>query len=231
MGKKNKKGGGGLPGWFATYSDMMTLLFAFFVLLFSLSTLDPVKLAEFAEGDKKGESKDLGEIKKEFEKMIEDLNLDDKATVSQDPRGIALEIDGDICFKSGSEVLNDELKEILDRAVKDVLTEEGDLRPIIIEGHTDSDQLPETHPMYNKYPTNWELSTARASEVVKYLIENDVNFTRLSPSGYADTWPVGITWAQRRSGEVTRDLIDSMNGTRDLKQKNRRIKIIIGPNY
>ena len=50
MSKKNKKSESGLPGWFATYSDMMTLLFAFFVLLFSLSTLDPVKLAEFGEG-------------------------------------------------------------------------------------------------------------------------------------------------------------------------------------
>ena len=89
MGKKNKKGGdGGLPGWFATYSDMMTLLFAFFVLLFSLSTLDPVKLAEFGEGgDERTEVKDLAEIKQEFEKMIEELNMDSTATISQDPRG------------------------------------------------------------------------------------------------------------------------------------------------
>ena len=144
---------------------------------------------------------------------------------------IALEIDGDICFQSGSERLNDELKEILNRAVKEVLTEEGDLRPIIVEGHTDSDLLPDKHPMKDRYPTNWELSTARASEVVKYLIDNGVNFTRLSPSGYADTWPVGVTWSQRRGGDVNRELIDSMNATRDLKQKNRRIKIIIGPNY
>ena len=131
MGKKNKKGGGGLPGWFATYSDMMTLLFAFFVLLFSLSTLDPVKLAEFAEGDKKGESKDLGEIKKEFEKMIEELGMDSTATVTQDPRGIALEIDGDICFESSQVELQPKLKEVLDRAINDVLTEKGetDLSP------------------------------------------------------------------------------------------------------
>ncbi len=229
MGKKNKKDGGGLPGWFATYSDMMTLLFAFFVLLFSLSTLDPVKLAEFAEGDKKGESKDLGEIKKEFEKMIEELNMDSTATVSQDPRGIALEIDGDICFESSQVELQPKLKEVLDRAIQDVLTEEGDLRPILIEGHTDNDLM--RGKMANKYPSNWELSTARASEVVKYLIDKGVNFTRLSPSGYADTWPVGVTWNQRRGGDVDRALIDSMNGTRDLKRKNRRIKIIIGPNY
>ena len=229
MSKKNKKGGGGLPGWFATYSDMMTLLFAFFVLLFSLSTLDPVKLAEFAEGDKKGESKDLGEIKKEFEKMIEDLNMDETATVTQDPRGIALEIDGDICFESSQVELQPKLIEVLDRTIKDVLTEDGDLRPIIIEGHTDSDIM--RGKMANMYPSNWELSTARASEVVRYLIMNGVNFTRLSPSGYADTWPVGVTWSQRRAGDVNRELIDSMNGTKDLKRKNRRIKIIIGPNY
>ena len=229
MGKKNKKSGGGLPGWFATYSDMMTLLFAFFVLLFSLSTLDPVKLAEFSEGDKKGESKDLGEIKQEFEKMIEELNMDSTATVSQDPRGIALEIDGDICFESSQVELQPKLKEVLDRAIQDVLTQENDLRPILIEGHTDNDIM--RGKMANIYPSNWELSTARASEVVKYLIQNGVNFTRLSPSGYADTWPVGVTWGQRRHGDVDRKLIDSMNGTRDLKRKNRRIKIIIGPNY
>ena len=229
MGKKNKKGGGGLPGWFATYSDMMTLLFAFFVLLFSLSTLDPVKLAEFAEGDKKGESKDLGEIKKEFEKMIEELGMDSTATVTQDPRGIALEIDGDICFESSQVELQPKLKEVLNRAINDVLTEKDDLRPIIIEGHTDSDIM--RGKMAKIYPTNWELSTARASEVVKYLIQNGVNFTRLSPSGYADTWPEGITWSQRRGGEVTQELIASMNATKDLKRKNRRIKIIIGPNY
>ena len=106
MSKKNKKSGGGLPGWFATYSDMMTLLFAFFVLLFSLSTLDPVKLAAFSDGEKGGdaipdpnvkEKLDLAEIKDEFEEMIKELNMDSTATVSQDPRGIALEIDGDIC--------------------------------------------------------------------------------------------------------------------------------------
>jgi len=198
-------------------------------LLFSLSTLDPVKLAEFSEGDKKGESKDLGEIKKEFEKMIEELNMDSTATVSQDPRGIALEIDGDICFESSQVELQPKLKEVLNRAIQDVLTEEGDLRPILIEGHTDNDIM--RGKMANIYPSNWELSTARASEVVKYLIQNGVNFTRLSPSGYADTWPVGVTWGQRRRGDVDQKLIDSMNGTRDLKRKNRRIKIIIGPNY
>ena len=228
MSKKNKKSSSGLPGWFATYSDMMTLLFAFFVLLFSLSTLDPVKLAEFGEGgDKRTEVKDLAEIKQEFEEMIKELDLDSTATVSQDPRGIALEIDGDICFESSQVALQPKLREVLDRAIKDVLSTDNDIRPVIVEGHTDSDPM-ENDPTY---PSNWELSTARASEVVRYLIKNGVSFTRLSPVGYADTWPFGITWAQRRGGDINQELIDAMNATGDLKSKNRRIKIIIGPNY
>ena len=239
MSKKNKKNsGGGLPGWYATMSDMMTILFAFFVLLFSLSTIDPVKVAAFSEGKKGGdaipdpsvkEKLDLSEIKKEFEEMIKTLNMDSTATVSQDPRGIALEIDGDICFESSQVEIQPELRTVLDRAIEGVLTAENDIRPIIIEGHTDAD--PMRGPMAKIYPTNWELSSGRAAEVVKYLISKGVNSGRLSAGGYADKWPYGITWQQVRRGEATQELIDAMNATKDLKRKNRRIKIIIGPHY
>ena len=230
MSKKNKKSSSGLPGWFATYSDMMTLLFAFFVLLFSLSTLDPVKLAEFGEGgDKRTEVKDLAEIKQEFEEMIKELDMESTATVSQDPRGIALEIDGDICFESSQVEIKPQLMRVLDRAIEDILTAENDIRPIVIEGHTDSDLM--RGDAAKIYPTNWELSSGRAAEVVKYLIAKGVNSTRLSPTGYADRWPFGITWTQKRSGDINQELIDAMNATKDLRRKNRRIKIIIGPNY
>ena len=175
---------------------MMTLLFAFFVLLFSLATLDPVKLAEFGKGgDERTEIKDLAEIKKEFQEMIEELNMDSSATVTQDPRGIALEIDGDICFNSSQVEIKPELYAVLDRAIEDILTAENDIRPIIVEGHTDSD--PMRGEMAKIYPTNWELSSGRAAEVVKYLISKGVNSTRLSPTGYADRWPFGITWTQK----------------------------------
>ena len=239
MSKKNKKkGGGGLPGWYATMSDMMTILFAFFVLLFSLSTIDPVKVAAFSDGKKGGdaipdptvkEKLDLAEIKEEFEEMIKELNMDSTATVSQDPRGIALEIDGDICFESSQVELQPELMKVLDIAIEEILTAENDIRPIVIEGHTDSDLM--RGDAAKIYPTNWELSSGRAAEVVKYLIAKGVNSTRLSPTGYADRWPFGITWTQKRSGDINQELIDAMNATQDLKRKNRRIKIIIGPNY
>ena len=94
----------------ATFADMMTLLFAFFVLLYSMSSPDPVKYAAFANSlaEKTGGStdqempfepiKDQSEIKQELEELIEQMDMQDKAKITQDPRGVALELDGDVCF-------------------------------------------------------------------------------------------------------------------------------------
>ena len=88
--------------------------------------------------------------------------------------------------------------------------------------------VPEIAKIAKIYPTNWELSSARAAEVVKYLIAKGVNSSRLSASGYADIWPADKTWQEMRKGEVTPDIISELNATEDLKRKNRRIKIVIG---
>ena len=233
--KKQKKGEEGLPGWYATYSDMMTLLFAFFVLLFSLSTIDPVKVSAFQEGDKGGDAtpeeqkKDLAEIKQEFNEIIEELEMEGQASVTTESRGVAIEIDGDLCFESMQSTMKSTLIKALDKAIEELFTSVNDFRPIIIEGHTDSDPL--RGKITKIYPTNWELSSARAAEVVKYLILKGVNSGRLSASGYADRWPAGVTWQQVRRGDVTQEIIDGKNATKDLKRKNRRIKIIVGPHY
>nr|MCS5624355.1 hypothetical protein [Candidatus Neomarinimicrobiota bacterium] len=77
----------GLPGWFGTFADMMTLLFAFFVLLAAISTIDPVKLQNMADGMGKsvGKKKEienqamsLGDIQKEAQKMVEEMAADPK---------------------------------------------------------------------------------------------------------------------------------------------------------
>ena len=58
--------------WLLTYADMMTLLFAFFVLLFSMSTIDPVKISQLQDGmGDKPELKSFNEITKEFEEIVE----------------------------------------------------------------------------------------------------------------------------------------------------------------
>ena len=66
--------------WLVTYADMMTLLFAFFVLLFSLSTIDPVKVSKMQDGmGDQPELKSFNEVSKEFQEIIEELNIEDKA--------------------------------------------------------------------------------------------------------------------------------------------------------
>ncbi len=272
----------GLPGWMGTFADMMTLLFAFFVLMFSMATMDPVKMAAFSEAqaekqggvadtqdDKKGGGKspeeikeqmeefkqagvteiegvpideytemaieaaeaankkklNLSEVRFEFAEIIDELDVQDSANVSNDLKGVALELDGDLCFASGEVTMKPKLREFLDESIERIMTAANDLRPITVEGHTDTD-LPEGK-LAKTYPTNWELSSARASEVVKYLITKGVNSGRLRASGFADTWPEGVTWQQIRGGEITPDIIAEMNATPELKQKNRRIKILI----
>mgnify|MGYP006164928499 CR=1 FL=1 len=251
----------GLPSWMGTFADMMTLLFAFFVLLFSMSTLDPIKYSAFqnANADKIGGTSEgaqelsQAEIKSELEDIVQetaqeiknqlkkevqesslsdiqkagkiaDIESDDQLKVSHDPRGVALEIDGEICFVSGSIDLKKEVKLLLDEAAK-LMIAPNDNRAILIEGHTDDDPL--FGELEEKFGNNWGLSADRAAKVVTYLIEqNNVAENRLRVVGYADQWPADATWTQSRNGEINREFIAKSNQSPEKKAKNRRIKII-----
>ena len=157
------------------------------------------------------------------------MNKREKTTnIISDPRGVAIEMDGDICFKSGSTEIRGTLKKILNKAAEKILVNKQDYRMVIIEGHTDSEKIPEQ--LQKIYPTNWELSAARASNVVNYLIRQGVNSGRLQASGYADRWPAEATWFDVRSGKITEETIKQYNISEEQKQKNRRIKIVFTSN-
>ena len=239
----------GLPAWMGTFADMMTLLMCFFVLLFAMSTLDPVKMQQMQQSAQKklgiqNESspqmiKNELEIQTELKEIVEELDIDDKAKVSRDPRGIAVEFDGSICFASGTTNLTPELKRILNILV-DRLNVGNDLRPILVEGH--SDNVAPSGSIAKKYPTNWELSSARASVVVNKIIDKSIEFSqqginekeykdgrisgRLSAAGYADQWPADLSYNDRREGSINQQTINEYNSSEELKSKNRRIKII-----
>ena len=215
--------------WLMTFADMMTLLFAFFVLLYSMSSPDPVKMSAIKdaiakETGKEGQLKSQNEIKEEIEKIVDNMDLKDVANVINDPRGVALELDGDICFGSASTKIEPDLEEILNNVSKEILSNNNDFRMVIVEGHTDSQQIPDK--LKNFFPTNWELSAARASSVVNYLITQGVNSGRLQASGYADRWPAAITWFDVRSGKVNNSIISENNKTESQMSSNRRIKIV-----
>ena len=157
-----------------------------------MSTLDPVKLSMFGDavGDalhqkKKTETYSIAEIHnkvKEVINNIEDEDLRNKLEVVSDPRGVTLKIPSEISFASGSAELNTNIYSIL-QEIEPII---GNSRfPIAVEGHTDN--VPIRSPIF---PSNWELSASRASQVVKYFIKIGVDPQRLQAIGYADTRPL-----------------------------------------
>jgi len=113
-----------------------------------------------------------------------------------------------IIFPSGSAVISKEGKKVLDKVVS-ILKDVKDKR-IQIEGHTDNVKI--VSELKNRFPTNWELSTARATEVVRYLQEKGgLSPNLLSATGYGEYQPVAPN--------------DSDEG----RHKNRRIEIVLLP--
>jgi chemotaxis protein MotB len=220
----------GLPGWFGTFADMMTLLFAFFVLLAAISTIDPVKLQNMADGMGKSVGKkeeienqamSLGDIQKEAQKMVEEMAADPKTgekpvEVTTSPKGVTIGISSDMSFVSGSAETKPEFLDILKKIIPTI---EKSYFKIAVEGHTDSDQLPKM--LRVKYPSNWELSGARSGAVVRKMISLGVDPTRLEAVGYGEFVP-----RDRKNTElITAGLIQKYNSNPQQKARNRRVEI------
>ena len=235
----------GLPGWFGTFADMMTLLFAFFVLLAALSTMDPVKIMEMAnstgkslgskikkegaaelEGEFDKVATKLSQVKASLDEMVEKIEAEMKDSKGDPPvevttssKGVTLEISGDFSFGSGSAGISPGLKKLL---LENIVPEiKNSIFQIEIAGHTDSDALPKAYQ--KRFPSNWELSTARGSAVVRNVIDQGVNPTRLVAAGYADWVPRGQ--AQNLTQLIDRETVLGLNDTPENKGRNRRIEI------
>lgn len=201
----------GAPAWMTTYGDLITQVLIFFVLLFSFSNVDTNKFnavmlslqgslgimnggmdlneGSFIEGGEVGDFLISAEEQQEFEALqdeIEEIVASDNlkgVQVNLDERGLVIRLIEGVLFDSGKANIKDEAKVILDKLAP-VLKETH--RQIRIEGHTDN--LPIHTP---EFPSNWELSTARAVNVIKYLIEKH-NFSPyiLSAAGYGEYRPI-----------------------------------------
>ena len=218
----------GLPGWFGTFADMMTLLFAFFVLLAAMSTIDPVKYQEMADSMGKSVGKkikidnqamSLAEIKKATQEMVDEMEANPQTgekpvEVTTGPRGVTIGISSDISFQAGSASTKPQILDILKKIVPTI---QKSYFQVAIEGHTDNVRLPKGH----QYPSNWELSGARAASVVNLLITLGVNPTRLQAVGFADNVP-----RERSTMElITQKLIKKYNSTEKNRGRNRRVEI------
>jgi chemotaxis protein MotB len=174
--------------WIVSYADMMTLLCVFFVLMYSLSKPDVKKLEEI----KKETTKYFGgAYKVPFENLVDKIRelakakgLEKIVTIEADESGVSATFHGTIFFESGrAELLPDGL-DILSK-MGDVIKREAPGFKIVVEGHTDDNPI--KSPIY---PSNWELSGARASRVIRMFESMGFDRKLLTGIGYSDTRPV-----------------------------------------
>jgi chemotaxis protein MotB len=127
----------------------------------------------------------LNEAEKQIEQALTGKGLQDAVTFRQEVRGLVVTVVSDnVLYPVGSAVLQPEGRAVLDALAPALAHLPND---VSVEGHTDNQPIVGG----GEYPTNWELSTARATAVVRYLIDaHGLVASRLAAAGYADTRPI-----------------------------------------
>lgn len=177
------------PAWMVSYSDLVTQLLTFFIMLFALSaaaTEDQLKKIK--------EKIDNYVVQNQLEKFV--------STKITQKEGLVVTFSEKYMFDSGKADIYPEAKEVI-KNISALLVDEPNR--ISIEGHTDN--TPINTP---EFPSNWELSTKRATNVLKYLLE-ELRFDpkRLTAAGFGEWHPV------------------APNDTAENKAKNRRVDLIV----
>lgn len=213
MGREKKEPEKPSTAWQGTYGDMITLMLCFFVMLYDPSEADAIQMAEMTAslsnnlsggGNSVGAGKlsDLGNVVSSLPAMERGQSLGtakkkavsvfapdvktNKITITSDERGLVITLAADNFFKEGSANIDiDETRETFLR-LSQFFNEEGvKERRFRIEGHTDNSPVKSD----SGFASNWELSSARAVNVLHYLADFGVNENSFSIAGYADTRP------------------------------------------
>ncbi|GAE92911.1 flagellar motor rotation protein MotB [Gracilibacillus boraciitolerans JCM 21714] len=251
---------GAPPKWMVTYSDMITLILVFFILLFSMSQIDAEKFRALAEAfrsetifeampsiieeenptentevlkeeendDKQGDTSqandekedniqseesletvtktperdELDELLAEIEKFLNENDLNQVISAMRTDQGVVLILQESVLFETGEATVLDPAKAFLDKVSTLLSNIPNEVR---VEGHTDNRPIASI-----RFPSNWELSGARASSVIRYILTtNSFNESRFISAGYGDTRPV------------------ESNNTSEGWSANRRVEIVI----
>ncbi len=205
-GENGETGTGGGAIWLTVYSDLMTNLMLFFLMLFAMSRLQTGiredlqrALQEQFSGKKVERPAQTIEQKQQEDKMNE---LKKIAYVEETESRIKITLPAPVLFDIGKADLKPETEKIL----TDIsATLKNNKYPIIVEGHTDNIPI-----SGGKYKSNWHLSSARAFAVMNFFINKEnIHPSRLSALGCGEYQPV------------------APNDTEENRAKNRRINIIL----
>jgi len=173
--------------WVMTYGDLVTLVLTFFVLLLAISVPDEKKLKEAMEEIQKALSISVDKpkvegIESQLREFIEEENLSNMVVVEHTTRGVKLRVGADFAFDTGKAILKREQELLLD-GIGQIISERSN--KIEISDHTDTDPI-----STGQFPSNWELSSARASAVANYLnIAWNLQGARITAIGRSEYFP------------------------------------------
>lgn len=225
--------------WLISYADFITLLFAFFVVMYAISSVNegkyrvlsnslgaafgnaPTLSAPIIRGDEQAslrvrrqsvaerhrldtmrrEKDAMTAIARDILKVLSPLVNSGKVRVTQTSRGVNIEINASVLFASGEALLTKESGTAL-TAIAKVLQQ--DVHAIQIEGFTDTAPISTA-----SFPSNWELSSVRASSVARLFADNGIAENRLTAIGHGANRPV------------------SSNDTPEGRLRNRRVEVLI----
>jgi len=208
--------------WLVSYADFITLLFAFFVVMYSTSSVNEGKFravsdsaqAAFNPSHLTSKKIEIGPKFNPSEKytakiehiavikeVLKDLENKNKLNIFQDRRGIVIRITDTALFDSGSAEIRKEAIDAIDRLAGIITPMKENLH---VEGHTDNIPINSI-----QFPSNWELSSARSTSIVRHFVSHGVDPARLTAIGYGEYRPI------------------AGNDTNEGKTKNRRVDIVI----
>ncbi len=194
-----KAGEEGSPAWMATFADMMSLLLTFFILMYAIASQNTARVLHEVLGI---EEKSLGvidlidtiTIQKSLQELtglnnpnilddMDDIAEDSAMAVDTNEAKVVVRVPGANLFKLGQADLQLSARPVLDGVIA-VVRKYPDYK-IHIQGHTDDDPI-----STERFPTNWELSAARATAVLRYFFDKGVEPEKMTATGYADTFPL-----------------------------------------
>ena len=225
--------------WLVSYADFITLLFAFFVVMYSISSINEGKYKILSDsltgvfnqpdraikpipvGDERprttepdrslvdeesaqSSASELQNIANSVREAFGGLIQSEQLKVSGNELWIEIELSSSLLFTSGDAIPNNAAFDIIENIAKILAPYEN---PIHVEGFTDNLPIQTA-----QFPTNWELSTARAASIVRMLTMDGVNPSRLAAVGYGEFQPVAD------------------NATAEGRGRNRRVVLVISRN-
>jgi chemotaxis protein MotB len=205
-GEKESLESAGMMRWLLTYADMITLMLALFIILFAISNISAVKFNRLARelsggfsstnsinnppnggttGSERGRTEDanMASVKAQLDKYIAQQNLQSKVQTRYTKQGLVVTLWSDKAYyDSGSADLRLDAKRLLGAVAGQLRNVRNQVR---VEGSTDNVPIATA-----AYPSNWELSAARATGVTRYLVEHEkIVPTRISFAGYGEFHP------------------------------------------